>query len=125
MKKIIFEIIANGIPLILFIIGVRIEMISWLHGVHTILIIIPAIAIFLSKRIFRHRHRFTKDIYYYLTCFIVPFILSLIAAIFVAAILQFPSPLGAAFSPITLMSYSIMSAIILILSFIYHKYVSE
>ncbi|MCG8500706.1 MAG: hypothetical protein MJB12_09905 [Firmicutes bacterium] len=125
MKKIIFEIIANGIPLILFIIGVRIEMISWLHGVHTILIIIPAVAIFLSKRIFRHRHRFTKDIYYYLTCFIVPFILSLIAAIFVAAILQFPSPLGAAFSPITLISYSIMSAIILILSFIYHKYVSE
>ena len=125
MKKTIFEMIVNGISLILFIIGIRFEMISWLHGLYIIVFIIPAIVIFLSKRMFYNKHRFTSNLYYYLACLTLPFTLSLIGTFFIAVIFQYPDVFNKVVSPSYLILYAIPSIIVLLLSVIYNKYISK
>ncbi|MCG8499068.1 MAG: hypothetical protein MJB12_01495 [Firmicutes bacterium] len=125
MKRKVFEIILNGILLIVFIGGIIYEIINWIPGAIAIVFIVPSIAIFLSTWIFRNKYRFANSIFYYLICLIVPFTLSLIGSILVTVICQYQKGFNLVFDPVLLMLYAIPSVIVLLLSFIYNKYISD
>lgn len=125
MKRKVFEIILNGILLIVFIGGTIYEIINWIPGAIAIVFIVPSIAIFLSTWIFRNKYRFTNSIFYYLICLIVPFTLSLMGGILIAVICQYPKGIKVAVDSIRLTIYAITSVIVLLLSFIYNKYISD
>ena len=123
MKGRMFHRILTIALLIMILVGVYYEFVSWLTGISTIIFIIPAITIFLFSKLFPMNNRFENKEIYYLTCLLGSFAVSEIGILIVALVLNFEKGFKLIIESSSLMVCGLTGIVTLILSVLYKKLV--